>query len=323
MSRPKEIQFSRWANHHGSSLALTVLAWYQRQAFELVKALSNAGVYAHRWLADSAYDWASAMPHLSNTMTIKGTSDNRKPIPIDWPKNRRDKRTNCKILTVRQWSDYHRDAINWARLSCIVSALGNFEMYVIKIATLAFMSDLGLLAGTRNRIDGTIALKQPRPVVRNFDPLIEALTKGEWAGRLSAFRKQFGSCPPSLQNSLGELEKLRTLRNSVAHAFARDIGSASDPEAIGFVSMSRMAHDKLERSMRLISNCAKAIDTQLLSDHIGEYEFVYLYHQMYSAFPATISVGEKGRRFKQECGRAGHLISVSFAKQMADYYESV
>jgi hypothetical protein len=122
---------------------------------------------------------------------------------------------------------------------------------------------------------------------------------------------------------VGELEKLRKLRNSVAHAFARDIDEAQNPEIIGLRKMLRLSEDCLVKNLTLLDSSAEAIDQYLLGSHIGEYELVYLYHKLTPSFSASLAVGEKGRRFKQQCGRNGHMISVSFAKHLARYYDTI
>lgn len=323
MGGPKEIQFDRWGSHQGKSLALRHFTRHQHQVLELLKALSNSGIYSYRYLSDTSHTMDSLLPHLSGTMSIKGTTSSHTPKPVKIKSKFRDKKTMRPVLTVSNWSDYHKSAMNWTRLNCLVGAAGNFEMFLIKVAALAFRSNLGLLSGTTEKIDGTVALKKPGPVAHDHNDRFEALTKGEWSARISAYSKQFGSCPRILHDSVSELEKIRRLRNSVAHAFAREIDEAKNPENLQVGLMNRLAPTNLFKKMDILTKCANAIDKQLIENHIGEFEMVLLYHRMQPKFSKKSSVGEKGRLFKQECARNDYVFSVSFSKNLAKYYEKI
>jgi hypothetical protein len=323
MANPKKKIFNRWNNHLGNTIALKIFNSHQKHSSELIKALSNSGVFSYGFISNQGCNWESPLPHLKGIMGIKGTNIKRKPIIPNWPDDKKDACNKRKVLSVKQWSDFYKDAMNWVRLNSIVSSVGNFEMYLIKVTTLALKSDLGLLIGTSKTVDGAIALKYPSTMIQSLEPLITSLTKGEWTSRLSSFKKLFGDCPPFMKNNLSKLEKLRKLRNSIAHAFARNIDLACDPNIIQIEPMARISNAHLEKQLTFLSKCATAIDKQLLCNHIGEYELINLYHQMYPDFQTTLSIGEKGRRFKKDCGSKFHMISVKFAKQLAEYYEII
>lgn len=323
MSKRKAIPFDRWSSHLGNTLACRVFMTYQVQVGQLLQALTNSQVFSYRYLSDTGFDWGDDLPYLPGASTSKIRYDSRLPPVLQWPVSSRRTGKRSGILTVREWSDSQKDAMNWARLNSIVTIIGNFEMYMSKIATLTFKSDLGLLVGTQKRIDGALSLKYPKPTSQPIGPLVESFTKGEWPARVSAYEKSFGAVPSEVKQSVGRLEKLRRLRNNIAHAFARDIDEARDPEMITLNAMIRMSPGVLAKRMKMLSDCAIAIDRHLLADHIGEYELIYLYHQVRPTFPSDAATGEKGRRFKQDCGKRGHMINVRFAKELARYYEAL
>jgi hypothetical protein len=95
----------------------------------------------------------------------------------------------------------------WHGLLTLVLISSAFEIYISAVSTIAIASDPVLRPGFPKRVDGLTFLKHELSAgERNT----EALTKGEWPSRLSAFRRTFRSVPHILTENVGELEKLRS-----------------------------------------------------------------------------------------------------------------
>ena len=65
---------------------------------------------------------------------------------------------------------------------------------------------------------------------------------------------------------------MRKIRNNVAHAFGRDIDKTRARETVEMLPIERLSEERLQKYMELIRKISKAIDNQLLNNHIGEFE---------------------------------------------------
>jgi len=111
---------------------------------------------------------------------------------------------------------------------------------------------------------------------------------GEWSKRRKRFKQIFGSAPQELTTYEKDLETLRNIRNSVAHSFGRDIEKSRSRNQTDILEIQRISLKTLQKYMSVIRTVAKSIDEQLLSNHIGDYEAIFYYHEIKKLFQLTI-----------------------------------
>jgi hypothetical protein len=166
----------------------------------------------------------------------------------------------------------------WHRLLTLVTLTSAFERYLTAVTTTAIASDPVLEPGFPKKIDGLTLAKYR---LQAGERSTEALTKGEWSGRLAAFRKYFGTVPSILQSHEGTLETMRNTRNQVAHSFGLDTSSMPAHSAMligarrkttpNFDAVS-VSEATIKKWLATIDACATAIDGHLLPNFIGGYE---------------------------------------------------
>lgn len=184
-----------------------------------------------------------------------------------------------------QWYTHAKDFENWTRLNALVALTSNFEVYLSSVVSLAIESDPGLVFETSRVIDGLTLLKKNNQKGYSFYHISETITKGDWWKRTTAFKKTFGSIPKILEDNIGELDKIRILRNNITHAFGREIEKAQARGVIEVLEMERLSLIRLKKYMNMIERIVKEIDNQLVENHIGDYETVYYFHQIKDSLP--------------------------------------
>ena len=181
---------------------------------------------------------------------------------------------------IKSWSDAYNEFDNWVNLNSIMAMSSNLETYMSTVIKLALESDVGVLFGTSKRIDGIEIIKHGRSQPFDFEDKLMSCTKGEWGSRASAFERIFGKVPTLLSENISTLEKLRKLRNNVGHAFGRDIEASRNHSVINTLDIKTLKREKTLAYQKLIFGISKAIDKQLLAEHIGEYQTLYFYHNL-------------------------------------------
>ena len=209
---------------------------------------------------------------------------------------------------------------NWTRLNTLVAVLSYFETYLSSVVSLAIESDLGLLYSIPKKIDGVMVLKHGGQEEYSFFNKSEEVTKGEWSQRASNFEKIFNSVPAIITDNISSLERMRKLRNNVAHAFGRDICETRARETMDILPMARLAEKTLQKYMELILNIAKAVDNQLFSNHIGEYELIHYYHRNKEKFSGK----SEEKAFKDEINKLYIQVRGSdFCRELITYYKGL
>lgn len=192
------------------------------------------------------------------------------------------------------FSEHLNEFDNWTRLNTLVAVLSYFETYLSSVVSLAIESDLGLLYSVSKRIDGVMILKYNTQNNYSFIDKSAEITKGTWSQRISNYKKTFNSVPESLKENEAALEKMRKLRNNVAHAFGRDIDETRARETTDILPIERLSEERLQKYMEIIRIVSKDIDKQLLSNHIGDYELIHYYHTQKS----NVNEQNKVQQFK-------------------------
>lgn len=146
---------------------------------------------------------------------------------------------------LNDWTSAFNDLENWINLNALVAILPNLETYIATIIPLALESDIGVLYGVSQRIDGIEILKHAKDKPFNFNDAITSCTKGTWYSRVLAYERIFGKAPNYLKNHVSELDLMRNSRNNVAHAFGREIESSRVNGRITTIPIQKLSRKKL------------------------------------------------------------------------------
>lgn len=222
--------------------------------------------------------------------------------------------------SIKDWSKYLKEFDNWARLNALVAANSYLEMYMSSITSLAIESDLGLLYSISKKIDGITVLKYGGRDDYSFYDKSEEVTKGEWSKRIKNYKLIFGSVPQILYDNEGNLQKMRRMRNNIAHAFGRDIDLALARGTTKLRDIDRLSLRSLKKYMKIVMEIAKGIDKHLLNEHIGEFELIHFYH----ITKDTLNKKEEVKDFK---GKLNSLYvqnkNHNFCSDLIQYYKKL
>ncbi|SCW96513.1 MULTISPECIES: hypothetical protein [unclassified Pseudomonas] len=225
---------------------------------------------------------------------------------------------------MKDWSNGFHEFGNWTNLNALVSLASYLETYISSIVSLAVESDVGVLYGAPKSIDGIYVLKHGNILKSNIGAHVTNCVKGDWSSRIAAYRSIFGSVPPILENSISELESMRTLRNKIGHAFGRDIEESRRKGIRRTAPMERLSFERLYKYQRLAKKIAGAIDKHLLHQHIGDFETIYFYHQLVPTLPTHVHRNSRAIDFKKALGRFGaQSIGKNFCYGLVMYYENL
>jgi hypothetical protein len=220
---------------------------------------------------------------------------------------------------LERWHGFINEFENWNRLNSLVALLSSLEVYLSSVVSLALESNPGLLLNASKAVDGVHILKiknENHQFFRNT----EKVTKGTWTERTNEFYKIFSSIPTLLASNIGELDHMRILRNKVAHAFGRDIEKARCRNSTILENAERLSLKRLQKWLKLIFEIVKELDTYLLTNHIGEYEMIYLYHTNKS-FINSKGIGYFKSLINQQ--NFCQMRSKTFCKELIEYYKKL
>lgn len=222
------------------------------------------------------------------------------------------------------WILAFNDLENWVNLNSLVAILSNLETYMATIIPLALESDIGVLYGVSHRIDGVEILKHGKDRPLNFDAIVLSCTKGTWDSRVLAYERAFGIVPKYLKNHVSELDLMRNLRNNVAHAFGREIESSRLNGKITTIPISRLSRQRLLKFQAIVWKITKSIDRHLYNMHIGEYQALVFYHNLYPDLNHNVHQSMRAMELRKEIGRFGiESQGKEFCKGLVAYYEGI
>lgn len=229
---------------------------------------------------------------------------------------------------IQSWSDNFNKFDNWTNLNCIMSMSANLETYMSRIIKLALESDIGLLFGASKKIDGIEIIKNANKYPFELNNKIISCIKGDWSSRISNFEKIFGSSPDILKNNISSLEKIRKLRNDIGHAFGREIDKSRDHNIEDPSTIQTIQQKDIIKYLKLLFAIARAIDRQLMNNHIGEYETLYFFNKLAPSLKNNINDEVRVRNYtnilKKELAKIGNnRIGKLFCKELIEYYESL
>ncbi|CAB5723379.1 Uncharacterised protein [Delftia tsuruhatensis] len=225
---------------------------------------------------------------------------------------------------MRDWSEGYNDLENWINLNTLVAISSNLETYLATVVPLALSSDVGVLYGTPRRIDGVQILKHGHSKAFNFEEQVIACTKGNWSSRLAAYESYFGRSPKYFSSNISALEKIRVLRNNVAHSFGRDIEASRDRQQVKTLPIDKLSRNTLLALQMVVWKLVKSIDVHLHQFHIGEYQSLVFYHRLFPSLRHDLHPSERAIVFKKQLGAFGATpAGKEFCKGLVGYYEAL
>ncbi len=260
------IQFDRWTPIYPHTIPYRLYKSYDNDLMAMITSFESAKGYTYSHLSNDGAVWESKA---SDYGLIK----------------------NNQTRTIREWVDNYEEFANWIRLSLLLSSCSYLENYLSAIVRECIESDPGIIIGTPHVIDG-IKCKKHNIYLRNeeVESKIISCTKGTWQSRIENLSRLFGTLPESLVNSISDLEAIRMMRNDLAHAFGRDIKESNDYFKVIKSPIRRLSIRRFNKFRTLLNRIVQDFDSLVNRNHIGNYEFLLQYHNIYD----TIKDLDKG-----------------------------
>ena len=231
---------------------------------------------------------------------------------------------NNQFNDLKDWSNGFNDLENWINLNTLVAISSNFETYLATVIPLALASDVGTLYGTTRKIDGVQILKHGHAKAFDFEEHVIACTKGHWSSRLAAYERYFGRSPKFFASNISALERIRTIRNNVAHAFGRDIEESRNQQEVKTLPIEKLSRESLLKLQKIVWVLAKSIDVHLHRFHIGEYQALVFYHAIYPSLRQDLHPSMRAIELKKRIGTFGATsVGKEYCKGLVQYYEAL
>lgn len=230
---------------------------------------------------------------------------------------------NNKVLTVRQWVDNSKNFANWMRLSLLMSMCSNVETYMASIIRESIESDPGIIMGISHHIDGIKLLKSGNKVDENvIANHIKKCTKDTWSSRRCHIEKLFGSMPV-IANNIKYLEEIRKLRNTVGHAFGRNIEKSQQYNRIEIEPIERLSVKRYNMYITLLFDIVQEFDEMVTRNHIGCFEIILQYHKMYDSIK-HLGKGYQVNELKESLNIEKNTgVSKELCRGVYQYYNSL
>lgn len=296
-------QFNRWVPRKHSSWALRVFKKHTKELLSMYTSFDVSKKFVYSMLSKNKANWDDPVSQhflFSHSWEYDNFSD------------------------LKSWSDSYNQLDNWINLNALVSLSSTFETYIATIVPLALESDIGVLFGTSQKIDGIEILKYGKEKPFDFTSIITSCTKGDWSSRISAYKKTFGRVPNYLDSHIKELEKIRVLRNNIAHAFGRDIEESRNKFELTTKPIEKLTREQFLKLQDIVWKSALCIDAHLKTFHIGEYQALLFYHGLYPTLNKSVHQSMRAIELKKKIGRYGDIAAgKEFCKGLVEYYESL
>lgn len=298
-----QVQFDRWKPREKSTWVFRVFKQHNAELLRMYTSFDNSYKYTYKKLGESGADWS------------------------DLPTNHFDYKSSKEYeqyKDLKEWSDSYNDLENWINLNALVTISSNFETYLSTVIPLALSSDVGVLYGIPHKMDGIEILKNGHDQPFDFKDIVISCTKGEWSSRLAAYEKAFSKSPHIFSSNISSLDAIRRLRNDVAHAFGRDIEASRNHQEIKTLPIKSLSRERLLKFQSLVWKIAKAIDVQLHKLHIGEYQAVLFYHEIYHELNKDVHPSMRAMELKKRIGSFGTTpAGKEYCKGLVNYYEAL
>jgi len=293
------VTFQRWVNFEKTSWSFQVYSKYDDQLGMMITASNNAAKYCYSSMGKAGSNWSDSAE------SVLATGD----------------RFLNAFSDLKHWSNTYNDFQNWTRLNAVLASAANLETYIAGVVDTALQSNPGTLFGAQKEIDGSKLLKNGLKGV-DRQPHIMACTKGHWSSRISALERIFGPLPSEAKCEVSGLEKIRRVRNNVGHAFGRDISSAQYHGFREVHDMERISESGAFGAMTTCKKFARALDSFLLSNHIGDFEIVRFFHAHHQD-NVSRQLGERVVSLKKAIGARSQSRSKSYVKGLISYWDDL
>ena len=295
-------KFDRWKPVERSSWTSQVFKRYNEEIERNIASYILANKYTYQTLGKNGAKWEDK---INSHFTSKKTDE--------------------KLFEgLKEWSDSFNNFNKWVNINVIMAISSNFETYLASIVLLALKSNPGTLFGSSRSIDGLSILKKGTFDKLDYNKIVETVTKGDWNSRIASFKKIFGNAPIILDAKLSELEQIRKLRNQVGHSFGRDINESRTHSVKKIIELDSISIERVQRYQRILWSCAKDIDEYLLNEHIGNFQFILFYHNLYPKLSIKSHINERANWLKDEIGHSGVAsIHKPYYRDLVNYYENL
>lgn len=295
--------FDRWNPREKSTWVFRIFKKHNIELLRMFTAFENSHSYTYANLAKNGAKWTD-LPTTHFTFM--------RPLSYE------------QFDDLKDWSNGFNDLENWINLSTLVAISSNLETYLATVVPLALASDIGTLYGTSRKIDGVEILKHGHAKAFDFEDHVVACTKGNWSARLAAYERLFGRSPKAFSSNISALEKIRAIRNNVAHAFGRDIEASRNQQEVKTLPIEKLSRDSLLKLQKAVWVVAKSIDIHLHRFHIGEYQALVFYHGMYPSLRKDVHPSIRAIALKKQIGGFGATpAGKEYCKGLVQYYESL
>ena len=296
-------QFDRWKPKGRTSWAWRVFKKHNVELMRMYTSFDTSKKFTYKMLGDVGAKWSD--------------------FPNQYFEFDRNWETN-HFNDLKDWSEGYNDLENWVNLNALITISATFETYIATIVSIALESDVGVLYGMPRKIDGIEILKHGKEKPFDFEKIIEACTKGSWQSRLNSYEKTFNKVPKYLLNKISDLEKIRILRNNMAHSFGRDIEAARNTGKLSTLPIEKLSRKRLLKFQEIVWKSAKAVDIHLYNFHIGEYNALMFYHELYPSLNHRVHPSIRAMDLKKAIGRYGEVPQgKKFCKGLVSYYEAL
>lgn len=292
------MEFKRWGHKAKHSLPYMLFKQYNEELSDFLWANESAHKFVYKWLGKHG---------------AKMTDEVRKHLqfsPHVW-----------NFQTIKDWSNSFNESQNWFYLNCVIAMSANLETFMDCIISLAIESDPGVLLHASKSIDGTSLLKSGISIKDSYELKAVSCTKGTWSTRKKAFNDIFGSYPLCFDEKESTLDRMRLLRNKIAHAFGRDIDDSRNFKRRGKLPQEHITLQRVKNWLECVSYVACGIDTFLMDKHIGEFESIVALHEEYPNLQKYLSSKEKAMAFRKKANMLHIGKDQSIA--LVEYYKGV
>ena len=311
--------FDRWKCIRPSSWALTVYNNHEKELWKMYMAFEITQKFTYKQFRDKPKStWDE--PILNYFSFSNPLKPNLSPFYIN------------NMTTIKDWSNALNDFQNWINLNTLLILAANLETYIAKVTKFSLLSDLGVLFGYDSHIDGIHLLKYAqKDKIENMNKIIDdnivCFTKGTGDSRINRLSKIFKNLDDNLlSNEINALEKIRKIRNDLAHTFGREIERVQNNLTPEILPIKKISREQILKLQHTVWKVVKHIDIVLLN-HIGNYEAINIYHNLFSKMSDSqlnAHINMRANLFKKEYGRLGATpVNKEFCRDLVYYYENL
>lgn len=174
------------------------------------------------------------------------------------------------------WKNKISDHENWIRLNTLLASTSYLERYIYEISVLSLSNDPGVLIGKERTVNGVHYLKSGIPV-KGLE-IVEYFTKGSWHQRYNYLKSYFIFTNKIEKEKIDTLEKIRIIRNKIAHRFGRDFVTDINHFIKGIDPPERISEDRLKKYLGLIKDVVDILDSNIYRNHCGNFEIILIWH---------------------------------------------